>query len=97
MSKNSSRISRIEKQIRPASKGHQAFFTLDQETFYKDPSHLPGRIDYRAGIVEGQPAPGEALSKADLEALEQDGWDLFLVSYVDSTSKPGSQFDSITA
>lgn len=97
MSKNSSRISRIEKQIKPANKGHLVFWTEDQEAYYKQRPSSLGRVDYRAGIVEGTGEPGESLSKADLEALEQDGWDLLIVSYVDYASKPGGQLDSITA
>jgi len=89
MSKNSSRLARIEELIKPEGKGHLLLWTEDQETYYKErPSWLGRPVNYRDYIPEGYPTPEQGYSRADLEAMKQDGWDLIIVSYVDYTSKP---------
>lgn len=92
MSRMISRLSRIEGQLKPAGKGHQVFWTEDQETYYKGTKTGPGqRIDYRDGIVEALPAPQDSYSRDDLEALKQEGWELIVIQYVDYASMPESQ------
>lgn len=82
MSKNSRRLARIEEQIKPESKGIMLLWTLDEETYYQETMRT------------GDPTPEQGYSKTDLEALEQDGWQLIIVHYADAM--PAYQQDSLT-
>lgn len=94
MSRMIRRLARIEEQIKPGSKGIMLLWTLDEETYYQERPARPGRIDYRDYIPEADPTPEQGYSRADLEALEQDGWQLITVCYADTMT--ASQQDSLT-
>ena len=82
MNRISIRMDKIEEQLQPASKGIAIFWTDDKETYYQEKTRT------------GDPTPEQGYSRADLEALEQDGWRLILVEYADTW--PASQQDGLT-
>lgn len=94
MSKMNSRLAKIEEQIKPASKGIMLLWTLDEETYHQEKPARPGGMDYRDYIPEADPTPEQGYSRADLDALEQDGWQLITVHYTDTMT--ASQQDSLT-
>lgn len=89
----SSRLSKIEGQLKPASKGHLIYWTDDQETYFSG-TKAGQRIDYRDLLVEADPTPEKGYSKQELEALEQDGWTLIIIQYTSHSQEEGINFPS---
>lgn len=82
----SSRLSKIEEALQPASKGFRHLYTFDQQTYY-EPLLEPGEYPWRKAMngCSGEPEPGDpAYTKEEIEAMEDEGWQLNIIQWVNT-------------
>lgn len=79
----SSRLSKIEGQLKPAGKGFRYLYTFDQQTYY-EPLLEPGMRPWAKAMngCTGEPEPGDRVyTKEEIGALEDEGWELNIIQY----------------
>lgn len=71
-------MARIEQQLKPETKGYLTFWTEDKEAYYPGTRTGRGPTNLAQSLLD----PERIYSQEELEALEQDGYELMLVCYV---------------